>query len=36
MNNTMTQLIPRKNRTKTLLDKLRVLRGEIRDRRKFF
>ena len=33
---TMTQLIPRNFKTKSLLDKLRIIRGEIRDRRKFF
>lgn len=32
----MTALIHRQNKTRKLLDKLRVLRGEIRDRRKFF
>lgn len=32
----MTQLIPRSFKTRSLLDKLRILRGEIRDRRKFF
>ena len=32
----MTIYLMNKNRTRTLLDKLRVLRGEIRDRRKFF
>ena len=32
----MTQHTPRKSNTKNLLDKLRILRAEIRDRRKFF
>lgn len=33
---TMTQSVPRKSNAKSLLDKLRVIRGEVRDRRKFF
>jgi hypothetical protein len=32
----MSALIPRNFKTKSLLDNLRIIRGEIRDRRKFF